>query len=280
MYELLADITARFELDIGSWKPVPGGDINSAYRLETGKGAYFLKVNLVEGFPDLFSAEATGLEALSQFVKVPKVIGFGSTQKLQYLLMEWLEADEKPGHFESAGRDLAQLHRVEQPEFGFKANNYLGTLSQRNETRVSWAEFYAQKRILPIVGILRRKGVFSENDVLSAERFCSRLNELYPREHPALLHGDLWRGNLMLTGSGAVFIDPAPYCGHREMDLAMTRLFGGFDAGFERAYHEVYPLEKGFDERAAYSQLYPLLFHAYAFGGSYVESCRRILKPF
>ena len=75
-----------------------------------------------------------------------------------------------------------------------------------------------------------------------------------------------------------ILIDPAVYYGHREMDLAMTRLFGGFGEEFYRAYHETYPLEKGWEQRVPIAQLYPLLVHAVLFGGHYVARTRDIFR--
>jgi len=110
---------------------------------------------------------------------------------------------------------------------------------------------------------------------------CKKSEFLFPEEPPALLHGDLWSGNFKITTEGeATIFDPAVYYGHREMDIGMTLLFGGFDQRFYEAYHEIYPLEKDWKQRIPLTQLYPLLVHALLFGGHYVESVRRIMKNY
>lgn len=117
--------------------------------------------------------------------------------------------------------------------------------------------------------------------VLNFEKLFSRLPMLIPKEPPALLHGDLWAGNY-LTGSNGepVLIDPAPYYGHREMDIAMTQLFGGFDPHMLTTYQQVYPLEKGWEKRVPLFQLYPVLVHAVLFGGHYIAKGVSIMRSF
>jgi len=126
---------------------------------------------------------------------------------------------------------------------------------------------------------LFNSNAFSKKDVTAAEKLCEKLNEVLPLEPPALLHGDLWSGNFMVTANGyAAIFDPAVYYGHREMDIGMTKLFGGFDQPFYDAYEEVYPLEKGWKQRLQLAQLYPILVHAILFGGHYIDKAKTILK--
>ncbi|MBK8953672.1 MAG: fructosamine kinase family protein [Chitinophagaceae bacterium] len=152
-------------------------------------------------------------------------------------------------------------------------------MPQLNRQYYTWSELYTHCRIMPLVSRLYGEGAFSSNDVKTAEHFCSRLNELFPDEKPALLHGDLWGGNYLITTGGlAALFDPAVYYGHREMDIGMTKLFGGFNQQFYGAYNAACPLEKGWEKRLPFTQAYPLLVHAVLFGGHYVRSAVEMMK--
>ena len=134
---------------------------------------------------------------------------------------------------------------------------------------------------MPLVKTLFDSGRFSLKDVDNANSFCKNLREIFPAESPSLLHGDLWGGNFLITAPGkAAIFDPAVYFGHREMDIGMTKLFGGFDQRFYDAYNEIYPLEKGWEKRLPLTQLYPLLVHAVLFRGHYISQARAIIKQF
>jgi len=115
----------------------------------------------------------------------------------------------------------------------------------------------------------------------SFARFCNQVESIFPKEEPSLLHGDLWSGNFMVNNEGnACIYDPAVYYGHREMDIGMSKLFGGFDKAFYLAYNQEYPMEKGWERRVEYCNLYPLLVHVNLFGGGYASSVSAILSRF
>jgi fructosamine-3-kinase len=262
---------------------VSGGDINEAYCIFTAGKKYFLKVNSASEFPDMFEKEANGLRALSEncHLHIPQVIKNGVAENEQFLLLEWIEGG--PGNknlWEDFGNGLAKLHMKKQESFGWKENNYIGSLVQINEPKNSWTEFYAQHRILPLVKQVFDSGMFTTKEVKDAELLCTRLDRLFPKEHPSLLHGDLWSGNFMCSTEGPAIFDPSVYCGHREMDLGMSKLFGGFDTEFYEAYHQTYPLEKDWQKRIPLTQLYPLLVHAVLFGGGYAASAANIIRSF
>jgi fructosamine-3-kinase len=151
---------------------------------------------------------------------------------------------------------------------------------QDNTPHPLWSPFYTQCRIMPFVRQLRDTGLLANRDVTAAENLCKELPSIFPRETPSLLHGDLWSGNFMFTVNGPAIFDPAVYYGHREMDIGMSLLFGGFDEKFYESYNRVYPFAKGWRQRVPYAQLYPLLAHAVFFGGHYISSVEEILKPF
>lgn len=263
---------------------VHGGDINQAFCLHTANGKYFLKVNQAGLYPDMFLKEAAGLNALTKTktVAIPTIIKTGIAGDLQYLLLEWIEKGSPDKKFwENFGHQLATLHQQPQDYFGWVTDNYIGRLKQINKRHGTWDEFYTECRIMPLVEILFNKGLFTRADIHAAGHFCNQLDALFPVEHPSLLHGDLWSGNYSVTPSGQpIIFDPAVYFGHREMDLGMTQLFGGFDPRFYAAYQEVYPLEHGWEKRLKLTEAWPLLVHAVLFGGFYVGRAREVLRYF
>jgi len=265
---------------------VHGGDINEAVCVEVEGARYFVKVNgaAPAGF---FAAEAEGLEHLraAQILRVPTVIAEGEADgdSPAYLVLEWL--DEAPPSSDFGTRfaeALATLHQISQPQFGLESDNFIGKLPQRNTLTDRWVDFYRDQRIAPQAALARRRGI-SASRLALLDLLMARLPALLPNTStPALLHGDLWRGNYMILAGGVpAVIDPAVYYGDREIELAFTELFGGFPGQFYAAYKASYPLEPGYSERRALYQLYPLLVHYNLFGepyGAHVESvCRRYL---
>jgi len=271
-------------LNVQHYDQVHGGDINKAYCLFTSTGKYFLKVNDKNKYPLLFEREAKGLDKLREHCTliIPGVIKHGSCDDQQYLLLEWLEKGvPKKAMWEKFGQGLALIHKQPQEYFGLNEDNYIGSLNQNNDRYSEWHSFYAECRIKPLVKKLFDVGDFSATDIHDADLFCNNSRTFLPSEPPSFLHGDLWGGNYMIISPGyAAIFDPAVYCGHREMDIGMTKLFGGFDHRFYEAYNEAYPLEKGWEKRLPITQLYPLLVHAVLFGGHYISNVRDILKQF
>lgn len=261
---------------------VHGGDINNTWCIYTDDKKYFLKTNKADLYPGMFAKEANGLALLRQHsdLTIPQVIAQGICQTTQYLLLEWLgKGPAFAGSQYKFGKSIAQMHQSTADYFGLDENNYIGSLSQVNIPCKSWTDFYTNHRILPLVKMLADTKMFSAKDVKAAESFCTSLDRIFPEEKPALLHGDLWGGNYFTTKNGlAGIFDPAVYYGHREMDIGMTRLFGGFSPEFYAGYQEIYPLKNGWEQRLGYSQLYPLLVHAVLFGGHYISSAKTILK--
>jgi fructosamine-3-kinase len=229
----------------------------------------------------MFQKEANGLELLHRYCKliISKVIKAGVCGNQQYLLMEWLEkGSPQKNMWENFGEALASMHKHPQEYFGLNENNYIGSLIQINTPHKDWHSFYAECRILPLVKILFDEGHYSSKDLGAANFFCTKFENIFPKEDPSLLHGDLWAGNYLINEDGyATIYDPAVYFGHREMDIGMTKLFGGFDQRFYEAYNKVYPLETGWQKRLQITQLYPLLVHAVLFGGHYIAETKNIL---
>lgn len=278
------------ERDLGAsllqLRPVSGGDINEAYAAATSAGhRVFIKCNR-SGQAGLFAAEAVGLEWLAQAsaIALPRVLGVSERAgSAGYLVLEFVERGSPCSDFdERLGHQLAELHRSGAEGFGFHSDNFIGSLPQANHYEPNWAEFYARQRLAPLVGRTRDAGLIGRETALAFERLCACMAELAgPREPPARLHGDLWGGNLHATATGEpCLIDPAVYGGHREVDLAMMKLFGGFGLRVFEAYDEAYPLAPGHEHRVALYQLYPLLVHACLFGRSYVGSLERALASY
>jgi fructosamine-3-kinase len=269
---------------INEAKSIHGGDINQAYRIDTNEGYFFLKMNDAEMYPDMFRQELAGLQALhnANALPVPKPLAYGKVGSRSYLLLEFITKGQTVADFwDNFALLLARQHRVTQPHFGFNIPNYLGTLKQYNTPYSNWPVFYAFNRLLPLIRMAYDQQIVDKGMVNQVESLCKQLPQLFPAEPPALLHGDLWSGNFMVGSNGrACVFDPAVYYGHREMDLAMTRLFGGFDTRFYYAYQAVYPLQPGWQQRIGICQLYPLLVHLILFGGNYYNSIREVLQAY
>lgn len=263
-------------------RPLSGGDINAAYWVRTEQGEYFCKTNDDSDLAyAMFAAEARGLERLSEAMRCPRVIAVGQPPAPAFLLLEYIAPGQVPAarFAPMLGRALARLHQLTAPAYGLDHDNFIGRLPQSNHRHACWADFYREERLQPQLRAARDAGRLEAADIRRAEQLYARLPALYPTEAPALLHGDLWSGNYLIAADGEpVLIDPAVYYGHREMDLAMMQLFGGFPAAVFTAYHEAYPLAAGWRDRLPLGQLYYLLVHVNLFAGAYVESVRRTLR--
>jgi fructosamine-3-kinase len=268
---------------IHSTQSVYGGDINETFQLETSAQIYFLKTN-VHAAKDMFEKEFNGLNLLLQSAKlhVPKPLLYGHFEYTSFLLMEFIEKGSATKFFwKDFAEGLAQLHQTTNDYFGLNEDNYIGSLHQSNTPCKTWSEFYATQHIIPLIKKAYEQKSCYRTDVEAAEKLCNKLSYIFPEEKPALLHGDLWNGNFMCTANGMASIyDPAVYYGNREMDIAMSLLFGGFDKSFYEHYNFYYPLENGWQQRVELCQLYPLLVHLVLFGGHYYFSVKKIIEQY
>lgn len=273
----------NFSSEVSNIKSVGGGSINSTYEFTFGNIRYFLKQNGRNEFPEMFKKEVRGLTELSEKTAliIPKPVLETVIGEDQLLVLEYLEkAPASETYSEKLGSGLASLHRIKAKEFGFDDDNYIGSLHQSNKKHQRWDDFFSEERIGPLVKWCYDSKMLDRKYLLSFENLSKKLNEIFPEEEPSLLHGDLWGGNAMNTTKGPSIYDPAVYYGHREMDLAMTQLFGGFDQGFYEAYNNSYPLEKNHRQRTDICNLYPLLVHVKLFGTSYLHDVLRTVKRF
>lgn len=267
--------------EITDVKELGGGDINEVFLITTTTGDQMVvKLNDPKAFPNMFQAEKKGLETLSatNTVEIPKVIDVGETGDQSYLLLEYKPRGKPGGNFwETFGSQLADLHKITSAQFGFSEDNYIGSLPQQNATTTDAAKFYVTQRIQPQLKLAQQQNF----DLGISKYFLRNISENIPDEPPALIHGDLWNGNLLITAEGsACLIDPAVAYAPREMDLAMMKLFGGFDPKFFRTYEEEFPLERGFNERVPLWQLYYLLVHLNIFGTGYKNQVLNIVKKY
>lgn len=269
---------------VTGWKPVSGGCINNAVILETDGDSFFMKWNDAGAFPGMFEAEAKGLELLRSTgtVKVPVVVGQGSADERSFLILGHIvPGRRKKSFWEEMGNGLASLHRCTADSFGLGHDNYIGLLKQSNSSHQAWSGFFAAERLEKQSAIAFEARRLSAGHIKLIRRLYEKLDRFFPAEPPALLHGDLWPGNYLTDHEGSpCLIDPAVYYGHREVDLSMPLLFGGFDEKFYAAYHECFPLEKGFYDRADLYNLYPLLVHLNLFGSAYLGQVEEVLHRF
>lgn len=275
-------------------RAVGGGCIHDARRLELADGRrLFLKSDAGPGVAvDLFEREAEGLAALAAAgaIRVPRDPLPGRAGDTVFLLMEAIPTGRPaPGFFADFGRCFAALHRTtaRQPgaggRHGFDHDNYLGGTPQPNPWTESWPDFFRDHRLGHQLRLARRRGRSDAELDRLGDRLLGRLDHWLdlPEEPACLLHGDLWSGNFLADDTSApALVDPAAYRGHRDADLAMTRLFGGFDPAFYRAYEESWPLPPGHQDRLPLYQLYHLLNHLNLFGGAYRGRCVEILRRY
>lgn len=279
----LAKVLSR-NIYLQQLKPVSGGGINNTYCLQTSAGPFMLKLNSRAAYPDMFRKETAGLQLIAgtQTIAVPQVVLTGDIQDQSFLLLEWIKTTQADDTAQAAlGRQLAAMHQHTTGQFGLAEDNYMGSLPQSNRKHDDWGSFFVDERLRPMVARAKQLQLLSTADLNGFEKLYRRLPSLFGEEKPALLHGDLWSGNYLIGPQGKPYlIDPAVAYGHREFDIAMTTLFGGFDAAFYNAYHESFPLAPAWRQRLPLWNLYPLLLHLNLFGMGYLGQVRSALKMY
>lgn len=237
-----------------------------------------MKTWVKRGGPDgLLRSQAAGMRWLAAGpLHVPAVVSVDDDE----LVMERIEPGDRAPDFDARlGCGLAELHALGAERFGAE-RTFIGPLEVPEPACADWPSYYAQARLEPLLRLAVDAG--SLDDPAPVERVIARLDRLCgPAEPPARLHGDLWSGNVMTGADGEpVLIDPSAYGGHREVDLAMLRLFGGPGEDCFAAYQEATPLADGWRERVDLYQLLPLLVHAVLFGGAYGASATRAAEAY
>ncbi|MEG5042735.1 MULTISPECIES: fructosamine kinase family protein [unclassified Microcoleus] len=293
----IAEVTGdKFSID--NRRSVSGGCINQGYYISSSARAYFAKLNPASQVA-MFEAEALGLQQMraTQTIRVPEPICWGTEGNSAYIVLEWLDLGSRGGDraWEEMGRQLAAMHKYTPPNlpfarggkkpnsalvrgcFGWDINNTIGSTIQINNWTANWAEFWAEHRIGYQLKLGRdRRGHFPQG-----ERLLEMISQLLAgyEPQPSLVHGDLWGGNVGVTSAGEpVIFDPAAYFGDREVDIAMTELFGGFPRQFYRGYNQVWPLDAGYEQRITIYNLYHILNHFNLFGGSYESQANQMIN--
>jgi fructosamine-3-kinase len=262
---------------------VSGGCINQAYQITTDRqDRYFVKLNQ-PALADMFAAEAKGLLeiAATATIIVPRPICWGVVTACSYLVLNYLDLNDLNGleNWTQMGQNLAAMHRyriTDLPKFGWHLDNTIGSTPQVNTWETDWMTFFKNHRIDYQLQLARRQGGNFPGAALLLATIPLILANHHPQ--PSLVHGDLWGGNAGFTTGNPVIFDPATYWGDREVDLAMTELFGGFPAAFYQGYESVYPLDAGYAQRKVLYNLYHILNHYNLFGGSYHDRANRTIS--
>ena len=272
-------IREELNSNIKKFDQLGGGSINSVFLCELEKYKVVVKINNSLTFPGMFEKEKNGLLKLNQSgVRTPKVIFEKVRDSLAFLALEYIP-NGSFGNWELFGEKLAILHSNKNEFFGLDYDNYVGSLKQINKNEDNWKDFYSNHRILHLTKSAFNRELLTKADSKKIEKLCLKLDTYIPYTEPSLIHGDLWSGNLIFDEKGKpVFIDPAIYYGHPEMDWAMLSLFGSYPEAAMKSYRNIIPLENSYSEREKIYQLYPLLVHLVLFGRSYYRNISEILN--
>lgn len=268
-------------------RSLSGGDLNDTWRLELADGRAVFAKTAADAPPGGYTTEAAGLHWLAEprALELPEVLAVvdSPADRPWLLALEWIDEGRLDAAGEEAlGRGLAALHEAGADAFGGPSLLRIGPIELPNGPAGDWPGLYAEHRLRPLARRAAEHGALPAGTERLIDRVCERLPELAgPPEPPARLHGDLWSGNVMADTRGRPYlIDPAAYGGHREVDLAMLRLFGGPGERCFAAYAEAFPLADGHQDRVELWQLFPLLVHVVLFGGGYGASVERIARRY
>ena len=281
-------LATQTHFSIAHASPISGGDSNPAWHLEGRaeharngtESHYFVKLNSADKAA-MFTAEQAGLAALAatHTVRVPRVITQGVAGQHAFLVLEHFDL-YRHGNNQLLGAQLAALHSVHAAQFGWERDNTLSLTPQHNIRSPDWFSFWREQRLGFQLDLAAHNG-YGGNLQILGRSVMDALPDLFAGYYPAasLLHGDLWAGNYAFLADGTPLIfDPAPYFGDREADIAMTELFGGFNAEFYAAYQAAYPLDAGYASRKNLYNLYHILNHCNLFGSRYLSQAESMMQ--
>ena len=265
-----------------SIEQVNGGDIHGAWRIEFSNKKLFLKRNIRN--KKFLEFEKYCLQNLRKYINqenlvIPEVIAYKNIKNIEILLIEWIDMhnfDQK-----KLGKGLGELHlksAESNPKmFGFPVEGFIGTTDQKKGLEDNWIDCFLNLRIIPQLLSLKSRILDKETINKVKEKIKSELLNHKPIN--ALVHGDLWSGNAGMdkNGKGVIF-DPASWWADNEVDIAMTKLFGGFRKEFYEEYHKIFPIKNGFEKRIIIYNFYHILNHANMFGGGYLKQVQDYVK--
>lgn len=282
MRQLISHIETVLGSKIDYYQPVSGGDINEAFLLKTDSRYYFMKMNSSVSAFSMLEAECFGLKEISKSktISMPEIVKLGQFESHAYLILEFIESGRGTSdQFSTFGEQLAKLHDCSHSNYGWESDNFIGSLPQSNTSTKSWPEFYVQQRLIPQLNLAKENRSLSESEIPLESALMDTVEKLCNDVKPSLLHGDLWSGNFIIDKTGTpILIDPAVYYGDRMVDIAMSKLFGGFQEKFYDTYYFNSPKINNKKEKIDLYQLYYLLVHLNLFGSSYKNSVTNILK--
>ena len=265
-----------------SVEQVHGGDIHSAWQIEFANTKLFLKRNNRK--KKFLEFEKYCLQNLKEFINeknliIPEVIAYKNINNIEILLIEWIDMqnfDQK-----KLGKGLGEMHlnssKSSPKIFGYPIEGFIGLTDQKKGWENNWIDCFLNLRIIPQLSILKLNVLDKETKNKVKEKIQSELLKHEPIN--TLVHGDLWSGNVGIdrNGKGVIF-DPASWWADNEVDIAMTKLFGGFRNEFYEEYHKIFPIKKGFEKRIIIYNFYHILNHANMFGGGYLKQVKDYVK--
>lgn len=278
---MLIDKDWYTELKLGNIEkiePVSGGDINLSFKVSSDTGEYFLKVQ-PDNDASFFDYEVEGLNLINSVARAPKAIRAGTFKDNGYLILDYLEFGQ--GSQYDLGQLVAQMHQKHADKFGLDHNILNAKNPKINNWQENWGDFYVKQRLEVLEEQVKSKGYWNNYREGLLNQLKNKVLDYYSDNHvkPSLMHGDLWNGNAGFLSDGMpILFDPDVFFGNREMDIAMTLLFGGFSADFYDGYQSVYPLEDNWEKRISWYQSYYLLAHLNLFGEGYGPSLENALN--
>mgnify|MGYP001823090050 CR=1 FL=1 len=280
---LASAVSSALSTGVESMHRLSGGDVAEAFAMELTDGRRVFAKTHRRPPPHFFDTEARGLAWLheSGAATVPVVLAHAD-HPVPFLALAWIEEGPRSRADEADfGRRLAATHQAGAPAFGRTDRRTTGSRGLPNEPCETWADFYGSQRLAPLARLASDGDALPASAITALERLTGTLQRWDDGEPPSRLHGDLWAGNRLVDTDGRSWlIDPASHGGHREFDLAMMRLFGGFGDQVFDAYDEAHPLVDGWPERIALHQVAPLVVHAIKFGGGYVGAAVAAIEQY
>ena len=265
-----------------SIEQVHGGDIHSTWQIEFSNKKLFLKKNIRN--KKFLEFEKYCLQNLREYnnqenLVIPEVIAYKNIKNIEILLIEWIDMhnfDQK-----KLGKGLGELHlksAESNPKmFGFPVEGFIGTTDQKKGLESNWIDCFLNLRLIP--QLLSLKSRILDKEIINKVKEKIKSELLHHNPINTLVHGDLWSGNVGTNKSGkGVIFDPASWWADNEVDIAMTKLFGGFKKEFYEEYHRIFPIKNGFEKRIIIYNFYHILNHANMFGGGYLKQVKDYVK--